>query len=72
MQTDHLISARRPGQVIVNKKRRTCRIVDFAVPDDGRIKTEKKQKDEFLDLAKEIKKTMEDESDGDTSCHLSR
>ena len=26
MQTDHLISAQRPDLVIVNKKKRTCRI----------------------------------------------
>ena len=30
IQTDHLISAKRPGLVIVNKKKKTCRIVDFA------------------------------------------
>ena len=36
IQMDHLISARRPDLVIINKekKRRTCRIVDFAVPVD--------------------------------------
>ena len=29
IQTDHLISARRPDLIIINKKERTCRIVDF-------------------------------------------
>ena len=37
IQTDHLISARRPALVIIKiKKKRTCRIVDFAVPTDHR------------------------------------
>ena len=38
VQTDHLISARRPDLIIINKKKRTCKIVDFAVPADYRIK----------------------------------
>ena len=38
IQMDHLISARRPDLIIINnKKKRTCRIVDFAVPDDHRV-----------------------------------
>ena len=31
IQTDHLISARRPDLVIINKKERACRIMDLAV-----------------------------------------
>ncbi len=41
IQTDHLISARRPDLIIINKKKKneiTCRSVDFAVPTDHRIK----------------------------------
>ena len=51
IQTDHLISARRPDLRVINnkkkkkkkkrkkeKKERTCKIVDFAVPADLRIK----------------------------------
>ena len=37
IQTDHLISARRPDLIIINRKKRTCKIVDFAVPADYRI-----------------------------------
>ena len=37
IQMDHLNSTRRPDLVIVTKKR-TCRIVDFAVPADHRVK----------------------------------
>ena len=42
MQTDHLISARRPDLVIVNKKR-TCRIVDFGWP-QGKSERKRKEK----------------------------
>ena len=37
IQTDHLITARRPDPIIINKKKRTCMIVDFAVPADHRV-----------------------------------
>ena len=38
IQTDHLISARGPNLMIVNKKKQICRVVDFAVPADHRVK----------------------------------
>ncbi len=45
------------------KKKRTCKIVDFAVPADHRIKLKKSEKkDQYLDLARELKKTMEHEA----------
>ena len=54
---DHLISARRPDLKIINKKKRTCKIVDFAVPADDRIKLKEcEKKDKYLDLARELKK----------------
>ena len=54
---DHLISARKPDLIIFNKKKRTCKIVDFAVPADHRIKLKKREKkDKYLDLAGELKK----------------
>ncbi len=37
IQTDHLIPARRPDLIIINKKKRICKIVDFAVLADHRI-----------------------------------
>ena len=42
IHTDHLISARRPDLIIINKKKRTCKIVDFTVPADHRIKLKKR------------------------------
>ena len=32
IQTDHLISTRRPELIIIKKKKKMCKIVDFAVP----------------------------------------
>ena len=54
IQTDHLILARRPNLIILNKKKRSCKIVDFAVPADHRIKLkEREKKDKYLDRARE-------------------
>ena len=54
IHTDHLISARRPDLIIINKKKRICKIVDFA---DHRIKLKEcKKKDKYFDLARELKK----------------
>ena len=57
IHTDHLIPTRRPDFIVSNKKKRTCKIVDFAVPADHRIKLkDSEKKDNYLDLARELKK----------------
>ena len=59
IQTDHLIPARRPDLIIINKKKKKkiCKIVDFAVPADHRIiLKESEKKDKYLDLDGELKK----------------
>ena len=56
IQTDHLILARWPDLIINKKKKRTCKIVDFAVPADQRIKLKECEKDKYLDLPRELKK----------------
>ena len=57
IHTDHLISARRPDLIIINKKKRTCKVVDFAVLADHRIKLKEcEKKEKYLDLARELKK----------------
>ena len=79
IQTDHLISARRPALIIINnnnnsnkqkkKKKRICQIVALAVPADHRIKLkEYEKKNKYLDLARELEKTMEHDSDNYTNC----
>ena len=58
IQTDHLISARRPDLVIINKKKRTCQTEDFAFSADHRVKLKENEKrDKYQDLARELKDT---------------
>ena len=69
IQTDHLILARRADLIIINDKKRICKTVDFAVPADNRIKLkEREQKNKCLDLARELKKTMEHDSADCNNC----
>ena len=41
IQTDHLISARRPDLLIFNMKKRTCRIVNLAVTAEYKVRKRK-------------------------------
>ena len=73
IQTDHLISSRRSNLIIINnnnkKKNGICKIVDFAVPADNRIKLKEcEKKDKYLDLARELKKSMEHAGDDCANC----
>ena len=53
---DHLISARRPDLIIINKKR-TCTIVDFAFPAVHKILLKEcAKKDKYDDFTRELKK----------------
>ena len=55
IQTDHVIEAWRPDLVVVDKKRRTCKIFDFAVPKDRRIEEKEKEKiGKYQDLRREL------------------
>ena len=59
IQIDHQILYRRRDQVIVNKrpKKRTCCIVEFAIPADHRVKIKESEKrDKYLNLARKLKK----------------
>ena len=68
MQTDHLISTRLSDS---QQKKRTCRTVDFADPTDLRVKfKERKKRDKYIDPDRELEKTAEHESNGDTNCKL--
>ena len=75
IQTDHLTPARRPDLIIINnnnnkqKKKKICKIVDFAVPVDHRISLKEcEKKDKYLDLARNIEKAVEHESDDCANC----
>ena len=57
IQTDHVIEAWRPDLVLVDKKERICKIIDFAVPVDSRIEEKKKDKiEKYQDLGRELQK----------------
>ena len=55
---DNLISARKQDLIMINqKKKRICKIVDFVITADRKIKLKEcEKKDEYLDLARELKK----------------
>ena len=58
IQTDHVIEARRPDLVAVDKKDRSCKIIDVGVPGDSRIEEKEKDKiEKYQDLGREIQKT---------------
>ena len=57
IHTDNLIPARWPDRIIINKKRKIYKIVDFAVLTDHRRKAKEcEKKDKYHELAREIKK----------------
>ena len=54
IQTDHVIEARRPDLVLVDKER-ICKIIDFAVPGDSRIQ-DKDKVEKYQELERELQK----------------
>ena len=55
IQCDHVIEARRPDIVVVNKEERKCTIIDNAVPADKRISEKENEKvEKCQDLKREI------------------
>ena len=57
IQTDHVIEAWRLDLVVVDKKRRTCKIIDFVVPGDSRIEEKENVKiEKYQDLRRELQR----------------
>ena len=57
IQTDHVIEAQRLDLVVVNKKRKTRKIINFAVPRDSRIDEKEKEKiEKYQGLRRELHK----------------
>ena len=66
------IPTRKPDWELITKKKKTCQLVDFAVSADYSVKIKESENiDKYLDLARELKKVLEREHDGDTSCSWS-
>ena len=54
IQTNHLILIRRPGRVLISKKKKTCLLLDFAALVNYRVKIKESEKvDKYLTVAKE-------------------
>ena len=53
MQTDHHIEARRHDLIIVDKEKKTCQIVDFAIPGDHRVEMKEREKGRIIKIRQE-------------------
>ena len=59
IQTDHVIEAQRSDLVVVDKKERGFKIIDFAVPGDSTIEENVKDKiEKYQDSGRELKKIL--------------
>ena len=57
IQTDQVIEARRLDLLVVEKKERSCKIIDFADPGDSRIEEKEKDKiEKYHDLGRDYRK----------------
>ena len=54
IQTDHVIAARGSDLVVFDKKERSCKIIDFVVPEDSRIEEEKDKIEKYQGLGREL------------------
>ena len=53
--TDHEIGARTTHMVIIDKRDKSCQIIDMAIQEDGRVrKKEDKKVEKYHDLEKEV------------------
>ena len=58
IQAGHVIEAWRPDLVVVDKKEKSCKITDFAVPGDSKIEEKEKDKiEKYQGLERELQKT---------------
>ena len=55
VRTDHEIGARRPDLVIIEKRDKSCQIIDVAIPEDNRVREKEDEKvEKYQDLAREV------------------
>ena len=55
IQTDHVIQARRPDMIVINKKGNMAQVIDFAIPHDSRVGSKEIEKIEKF-LIRELRK----------------
>ena len=58
IQTDHVIQVWRLDLIAVDKKGRSCKIIDFAAPGDRIEQKEKDKIGKYQDLEKELQKIL--------------
>ena len=44
VQTDHVIQARRPDVILIDKEINECKIIDFSIPYDSRVNAKEMEK----------------------------
>ena len=56
VRTDHEIEARKPDLLIIDKSENNCKIIDVAIPEDGRVRAKEDEKvEKYQDLAREVR-----------------
>ena len=59
VRTDHEIVARRSDLVIIDKRDKSCQIIDVAIPEDNRVRKKEDEKvEKCQDLAREVRKLL--------------
>ena len=57
MQTDHVIIARRPDMIIIDKHTNKAQVIDFTIPYDSGVDSKEIEKmEKYQDLVRELKK----------------
>ena len=60
IRTDHNIEARRPDLVLVDKSKKSCYIIDVAIPEDSGAKEKEAEKvEKYQNLARELRRMWE-------------
>ena len=60
IRTDHHIEARRSDLVLVDKSKKSCRIIDLAIPEDSGVKEKEAEKvEKHQNLARELRRMWE-------------
>ena len=59
IRTDH-IEARRPDLLLVDKSKKSCRIIDVAIPEDSGVKEKEAERvEKYQNLGRELKRMWE-------------
>ena len=57
IQCDHVIEARRPDIILIDKMERSCIMIDIAIPGDEKIHQRQQEKvEKYQDLRREVKR----------------